>query len=578
MRWAAKDPFGLTADPRMYVARPATEEALDELRALLDEGESTVRLAGPAGLGKTLLLRLLPERLGPEWLAAYLGYPKLSPDELWVWVAEELGFGHPSEEGIRAVAARAARRGGGLVLLVDDAQSMPEETRRVLAGICSREPGLRVLLTETCEIDELGHPAEVRLAEPLSVEELKEYLEERVDRAGVGGLEAALFEDVDPGRLYALSQGVPARVHYLAARLQCGDRLPEPGAPADPASSALADEPAVSGARSPGLAPVAPEIDAEPAVFRILPPPSPPRIESVPEPVPESPPAVVLAPAPAADPTPAEDPGPPVARLEPRPDRLEAAPGERAEIAAIAASLDADRLRAAAASMPNLGSAETGTEPDRSAAGPLGGHGAAAFLREVATPWRASPGSWGWAPIAAAVAGLILLTAGLGGLMGTEAGPGSQERADPPAIERDPSHAAASPPSTLSPVTAGPPSGLPPMAAGSPVAAAAAAGPSAEVAVPHESSPVPAEIYRTAAQPGPAVAPASLVGYLSVNAVPWAQIEIDGEPFGETPLGEVALPVGEHDVRVRFPDGREVARRVHIGDEEIFLVVRQDDS
>ena len=43
--------------------------------------------------------------------------------------------------------------------------------------------------------------------------------------------------------------------------------------------------------------------------------------------------------------------------------------------------------------------------------------------------------------------------------------------------------------------------------------------------------------------------------------MPWAQIEIDGREFGETPLGEVELPVGEHEVTVRFPDGSEVARR-----------------
>jgi len=33
-------------------------------------------------------------------------------------------------------------------------------------------------------------------------------------------------------------------------------------------------------------------------------------------------------------------------------------------------------------------------------------------------------------------------------------------------------------------------------------------------------------------------------GRVSINAVPWATVSIDGNTVGETPLGNVALPVG----------------------------------
>lgn len=43
-------------------------------------------------------------------------------------------------------------------------------------------------------------------------------------------------------------------------------------------------------------------------------------------------------------------------------------------------------------------------------------------------------------------------------------------------------------------------------------------------------------------------------GTLSVNAVPWADVWIDGEKVGETPIGNLSLPVGTHDVLFRHPD------------------------
>jgi len=42
-------------------------------------------------------------------------------------------------------------------------------------------------------------------------------------------------------------------------------------------------------------------------------------------------------------------------------------------------------------------------------------------------------------------------------------------------------------------------------------------------------------------------------GRLSINAVPWAQAYVDGVPAGETPIANIELPVGEHEVVFRHP-------------------------
>lgn len=42
-------------------------------------------------------------------------------------------------------------------------------------------------------------------------------------------------------------------------------------------------------------------------------------------------------------------------------------------------------------------------------------------------------------------------------------------------------------------------------------------------------------------------------GRVSVNAVPWAQVWIDGNAVGETPLANLSVPAGEHEIVFRHP-------------------------
>jgi hypothetical protein len=42
-------------------------------------------------------------------------------------------------------------------------------------------------------------------------------------------------------------------------------------------------------------------------------------------------------------------------------------------------------------------------------------------------------------------------------------------------------------------------------------------------------------------------------GRVSINVTPWAQVWIDGNPVGETPLANLPMAVGEHQVTFRHP-------------------------
>jgi hypothetical protein len=54
-------------------------------------------------------------------------------------------------------------------------------------------------------------------------------------------------------------------------------------------------------------------------------------------------------------------------------------------------------------------------------------------------------------------------------------------------------------------------------------------------------------------------------GILHVNARPWADVWIDGRRVGETPLGNIAIPIGDHEVVFRHPGQPEKLTTVTVG-------------
>jgi eukaryotic-like serine/threonine-protein kinase len=56
-------------------------------------------------------------------------------------------------------------------------------------------------------------------------------------------------------------------------------------------------------------------------------------------------------------------------------------------------------------------------------------------------------------------------------------------------------------------------------------------------------------------------------GVLSVNAQPWADVTVDGRNYGETPLANISLPIGTHEVMLRHPTlgERREAATVRLG-------------
>ena len=55
------------------------------------------------------------------------------------------------------------------------------------------------------------------------------------------------------------------------------------------------------------------------------------------------------------------------------------------------------------------------------------------------------------------------------------------------------------------------------------------------------------------------------MGTISINAVPWAEVWIDGQRAGETPIGNFAIAIGKHELVFRHPELGEQRRPVTVG-------------
>lgn len=91
-------------------------------------------------------------------------------------------------------------------------------------------------------------------------------------------------------------------------------------------------------------------------------------------------------------------------------------------------------------------------------------------------------------------------------------------------------------------------------------------GPDLPVVTAKAPAPRPAPSARPAAEPTrPAPAPvAAASGTVNVNALPWAEVWLDGRHIGETPLANVTASAGAHEIVLRHPELGEVRQTVSV--------------
>jgi general secretion pathway protein A len=235
--WGLKEkPFENTADPRFFYCSSQHEEALMRLLYAAREAKAAVMLCGECGSGKTLLSRVLLNRLSQEekkYLVALIVNPAISAVELIEEIVYQLDTGNSFKTGrksellrnLNIILEKAAGEGRHSVIVIDEAQAISDERifeeLRLLLNFQLNEKFLFTLVL-------LGQPelrAKIekfpqfrqRLAlsyylTALDEAETVRYIQHRCKVAGANRL---LFSQEVYGLIYSFSKGIPRQINNI---------------------------------------------------------------------------------------------------------------------------------------------------------------------------------------------------------------------------------------------------------------------------------------------------------------------------------------------------------------------------
>ena len=231
----AEPPFRITPHTDFFFAGANRGATLDALLYAITHDEGIVKISGEVGSGKTMLCRVLMERLPDNVVTVYLANPSLSREDILYALAEELGIAVPEHSRAGAVMralqdALVTRYAEGkqVVVLIDEAHAMPVETLeeiRLLSNLESnRHKLLQLVLFGQPELDATLLRTDMRQLrerithnfglEPLVNADIERYLDFRMRAAGYRG--PSVFSPAALKLIADASQGLTRRINILA--------------------------------------------------------------------------------------------------------------------------------------------------------------------------------------------------------------------------------------------------------------------------------------------------------------------------------------------------------------------------
>jgi MSHA biogenesis protein MshM len=227
-------PFRITPHTEFFFAGANRGATLEALSYAIIHDEGIVKVSGEVGSGKTMLCRMLLEKLPDNVETVYLANPTLSRDEILLAIAAELRIPLPEERShllLRALHERLLEiyaAGRQVVALIDEAHAMPAEALeeiRLLSNLeSSRHKLLQIVLFGQPELDQrLGESAMRQLndrithhfrLEPLRRSDVAGYLMFRLRAAGYRGPD--LFTKGAIQSISKASEGLTRRINILA--------------------------------------------------------------------------------------------------------------------------------------------------------------------------------------------------------------------------------------------------------------------------------------------------------------------------------------------------------------------------
>jgi type II secretory pathway predicted ATPase ExeA/septal ring-binding cell division protein DamX len=229
-----ESPFRITPNTDFFFHGANRGATLEALLYAITNDEGIVKVSGEVGSGKTMLCRVLMERLPKNVETIFLANPSLSRDEILLAIADELNFDLGELRATRLLRALQERliqlfaQGRRVVLLIDEAHAMPKQTLeeiRLLSNLESeRHKLLQIVLFGQPELDEHLNTADMRQLkerithtfrlEPLRRRDVESYIDFRMRAAGYRG--PSVFAPAALKLIADASKGLTRRVNILA--------------------------------------------------------------------------------------------------------------------------------------------------------------------------------------------------------------------------------------------------------------------------------------------------------------------------------------------------------------------------
>ncbi len=229
-----KLPFSLTPDTDLFCALPTHREAFNTLKFALTSGEAFCKITGEVGSGKTMLCRVLINKIADKRQVAYIPNPVLTPRELKLALANELNMRVTKSTGeeqlipkLQKKLVEINKKRGPVILIIDEAQSMPDETLEVLRLFTNLETEtsklLQIVLFGQPELNDKlsqGHLRQLRqrivfsyALKPLTLQQTRDYITHRVQSVA---MEQKLTLSLPATWLiHKASRGIPRLINVL---------------------------------------------------------------------------------------------------------------------------------------------------------------------------------------------------------------------------------------------------------------------------------------------------------------------------------------------------------------------------
>lgn len=230
-----QDPFRMPPDPFYFYPAERHNEILSSLNFAIEQKEGFFLATGEPGTGKTTILKVFIEHWNDRAEIALIMTPRLNPEEFLVAVLDDLKVPfsgtnkHDMIKEFRSFLLRTTATDRRVILIVDEAQNLPDETLeelRLLSNLeTEKEKLIQIVLLGQPEFRErimhsslrqLNQRISVRSSlAPLSYQETVDYIQYRLMKAGAA---AVLFDEAAKKSIYAYSGGIPRLINLSASR------------------------------------------------------------------------------------------------------------------------------------------------------------------------------------------------------------------------------------------------------------------------------------------------------------------------------------------------------------------------